>query len=318
MFFFVVVISVFPWPEIFSNIYGYEMIDRGVYTNYFLYEESVLNYKVFDGPLSYIKDEYLWHYLVGYAVDNSIIKIEQIYFVISFVCLFVYSLILIRTSKLISLIFLVNPLVIDFAFSQLRLAFAIALIGIAYLVKSKKIGLAVFVVILSTFIHSAAGLFIFIYIVVWLLDYCEHQFSIAPWLKFVLLCSLGVFISLVIGPLREVILSAVGDRRAEYPDMSSSITYSLFWILLLASIGFRLRDFVKEDYNNYTIVILSIVTTNTIHGGYSTRFLAAAFPFLVSTIFFFQSAYSQNVYRCVVGVFTCYAILQWFFWLRII
>lgn len=43
-----------------------------------------------------------------------------------------------------------------------------------------------------------------------------------------MLFAVGAFISLLIGPLREALLSAIGDRRAEYHDMSSSLLYSLF------------------------------------------------------------------------------------------
>ncbi|HNR11345.1 MAG TPA: hypothetical protein PKN72_09110, partial [Nitrosomonas europaea] len=126
--------------------------------------------------------------------------------------------------------------------------------------------------------------------------------------------AVGAFISLLIGPLREALLSAIGDRRAEYHDMSSSLLYSLFWIALLIPFYLGRRYLVTLDYARYALVIVSIVFVNVFHGGYSTRFLAAAFPGLVSAVLSLHGV----IKIMILVLFIVYAVFQWLYWLRIL
>lgn len=303
-----------PWEEIFRAVNGYGFIDKGVYSDYFLNQTSVLDYKEFSGVLSYVSNEFLWHYAIGWLVGSTGILIDHVFLAISYITLLIFGLLLAKWQGIYALPLLVNPLVIDFAFSQYRLALAISILSAAYLLYGRYRAIPIALVLVSLFIHSGATLFLLIYAVVWLVHWLSVRFRIGCSAVFAILFATGSFISLLIGPLREVILSAIGDRRAEYHDMSSSLLYSLFWAALLIPFYLSRRYLMTLDYARYALVIVSIVFVNVFHGGYSTRFLAAAFPCLVSTILSLNGAMKIMV----TVLFIAYAMLQWLYWLRIL
>lgn len=311
---FVTVIIAVPWEEIFRAVNGYGFIDKGVYSEYFLYKTSVLDYKEFSGILSYVSNEFLWHYAIGWLINNTGILIDHVFLAISFITLLIFGLLLAKWQGIHALPLLVNPLVIDFAFSQYRLALAISILSAAYLLHGRYRAIPFALVLTSLFIHSGATLFILIYAAVWLVQWLSIHFRIGCSAVFVILFAVGAFISLLIGPLREVLLSAIGDRRAEYHDMSSSLLYSLFWIALLIPFYLSRRYLVTLDYARYALVIISIVFVNIFHGGYSTRFLAAAFPCIVSAVLSVH-----GVMRIMISVlFIFYAAFQWLYWFRLL
>ncbi|MXS84838.1 hypothetical protein ABO04_02635 [Nitrosomonas sp. HPC101] len=311
---FAMVVVAIPWEEIFRTVNGYGFIDKGVYSDYFLNQTSVLDYKEFSGVLSYVSNEFLWHYAIGWLVSNTGILIDHVFLAISCITLLVFGLLLAKWLGIYALPLLVNPLVIDFAFSQYRLALAISILGAAYLLYGRYRAVPIALVLASLFIHSGTTLFILIYAAVWVANWLSVRFQAGCSAVFFMLFAVGAFISLLIGPLREALLSAIGDRRAEYHDMSSSLLYSLFWIALLIPFYLNRRYLVTLDYARYALVIVSIVFVNVFHSGYSTRFLAAAFPCLISTILSLHSA----IKIMVTVLFIAYAMLQWLYWLRIL
>lgn len=311
---FVTVIISVPWEEIFRAVNGYGFVDKGVYSEYFLYKTSVLDYKEFSGILSYISNEFLWHYAIGWLVNNTGILIDHVFLAISFITLLIFGLLLAKWQSIYALPLLVNPLVIDFAFSQYRLALAISILGAAYLLHGRYRAIPFALVLTSLFIHSGTTLFILIYAAVWLAQWLSIRFRIGCSTVFAILFAVGAFISLLIGPLREALLSAIEDRRAEYHDMSSSLLYSLFWIALLIPFYLGRRYLVTLDYARYALVIVSIVFVNVFHGGYSTRFLAAAFPGLVSAVLSLHGV----IKIMILVLFIVYAVFQWLYWLRIL
>lgn len=83
---------------------------------------------------------------------------------------------------------LVNPLVIDFAFSQYRLALAISILGAAYLLYGRYRAVPIALVLASLFIHSGTTLFILIYAAVWVANWLSVRFQAGC--SAVFLCSL--------------------------------------------------------------------------------------------------------------------------------
>lgn len=303
-----------PWEEIFQAIYGYGFTDKGVYFDYFLNRTNVLDYKEFNSLLSYVSNEFLWHYVISWLLSNTNILIDHIFLAISCFTLLVFGLLLTKWQNIYALPLLINPLVIVFAFSQYRLALAISILGLAYLINERYKIISFFLILASLLVHTGTTLFLLIYAVIWLIK----QFSIRCQIKntsvFIILFVTGSFISLLIGPLREIILSAMGDRRAEYHDMSSSLLYSIFWMALLIPFYLNRKYLVSVDYARYAIVIVSIVFVNAFHGGYSTRFLAAAFPCLVAAILDLQGLIKMTV----IIFFVVYTVFQWLYWLRVL
>jgi len=311
---FVTVVVAVPWEEIFRAINGYGFIDKGVYSDYFLNRTNILDYKEFNSILSYVSNEFLWHYAIGWLINNTGILIDHVFLAISFITLLIFGLLLAKWQGIYALPLLLNPLVIDFAFSQYRLALAISILSAVYLLHERYRAISVALVLTSLFIHSGTTLFILIYAAIWLVQWLSVRFRIGRSAVFVILFATGGVISLLIGPLREMILSAIGDRRAEYHDMSSSFLYSLFWIALLIPFYLSRRYLVGLDYARYALVIVSIVFVNVFHGGYSTRFLAAAFPCIVSGILSLQGVMKASV----VILFIAYAAFQWLYWFRLL
>lgn len=309
---FAILASIVPWPEIFKSIYGYPMVDREVYAEYFLYGESVLHVKEFAGFLSYFTNEFLWHFGVSYFLNVGF-GLDHIFYGITFLVFLSFGGVVLKRGEPWALLLLINPLVVDFAFSQLRLAFGVSILIWAYLLAERHKLASAVLCLMALFVHSAVVIFLFIYVIVVALDGFSRRYDVRPLAEWLILFLVGAAISLAIGPLRESILTAIGDRRAEYSDMASSLQYSLFWVLLLAlSLVFAAR-FVQDYVGKYAIVILSIVAVNVTHGGYSTRFLAAAFPFLVSSVLSFRG----NERIVLIGFFV-YGTLQWIYWLGIV
>lgn len=311
---FATMVAAVPWEEIFRAINGHGFMDKEIYSDYFLNRTSILDYKEFNSILSYFSNEFLWHYAMGWLINNTGILIDYVFLTISFITLLIFGLLLTKWLNVYALPLLVNPLVIDFAFSQYRLALAISILGAAYLLHGRYRVVPFTLVLISLFIHSGTVLFILIYAAVWIIGWLSVRFKIGSSVAFTILFGVGAFISLLIGPLRDLILSAIGDRRAEYHDMSSSFLYSLFWVALLIPFYLSRRYLMRLDYARYALVIISIVFVNVFHGGYSTRFLAAAFPCIVSGILNLQGVMKASV----VILFIAYAAFQWLYWFRLL
>ena len=318
---FAAIIIAIPWPDVFQEIYGYPLIDRTNYINYFLNKTSVLDRKVFDSFQSYITEEFLWHFCVGNLINKIGVPIDLVFGIISFATIYVFGRIITLHVGVLGLVLLINPLVIVLAFSQLRMALAAAILGFAYLTREKRSNLSIFLAILTPFIHTASVLFLAIYAAVLSMRWIVTSMSMR-WIaiknrqlvEIIGLLLVGATVSLLIGPLREFVLTCIGDRRAVYPDVSSSFAYSFFWISLLVPLGLSYRRIRKYDYVRCTFVVLAVVVVNLTHGGYTTRFLAVFFPFIVASIFKIRSPISLPV----ILAFVCYAILQWLYWLRLL
>lgn len=310
---FMLFMSAVPWVSIYELIYQFPYEDRSVYLHYFSFEESVLSYVKFSGVKDYFINEFLWHYSVISLMNNGV-DLEVIFFFISFFSLLMPALLVLKYGKPWMLIFLINPLIVDFSFSQLRSALAVSILIFAFLLKERYRYISIGAVLLAMLVHTASVIFASIYIFILLMDKFSKKFNFGKSIYLIFILIFGALVSIALGPLREWILIVLGDRRAEYPDMSSSFQYSLFWILMLFAMIFNYKKMIKYFYGKYNYVVLSIVTLNVFHGGYSTRFLAATFPILIITIFDFEGWWRI----CVLSMFFIYVSLQWLSWLRVL
>lgn len=302
-----------PWVSIYESIYQFPYEDRSVYSHYFLFEESVLSYVKFSGIKDYFINEFLWHYSV-ISLMNHGVGLEIIFFCVSFFSLLMPAMLVLKYGKPWMLIFLINPLVVDFSFSQLRSALAVAILILAFILKDRYKYIAIGVVIVAMLIHTASVIFLSIYIFIVFMDGFSRKFRLGKSIYLIFILMFGAMISIALGPLREWILILLGDRRAEYPDMRSSFQYSLFWMLMLFAMIFNYKKMMTSFFGKYNYIILSIVTFNVLHGGYSTRFLAATLPVFILTIFDFERWWKI----CMLSMFVIYMILQWLFWLRVL
>lgn len=259
--------------------------------------------------IDYYSYEFLWGYILRTLRDEFGIPTHAIFWGISFLFILVASLILVRKYQALPLLLLVNPLVVDVAFSQLRVALAATALGTAFLLPKAFRPLRITLAIVSLFIHSAAPLFLITYIAaaLWSKKESGEQLGRLP-----ILILTGIAIGLLIGPLRYDILSSIGDRRAEYTDISSSTSFLLPWVALLLLAVIDWSSVKLQLESRIAIVVLSLVATNLFTDGYSTRFIAVFFPFLASLLLI--------VNRRFIGLpmiaFICYSIYQWVLWFQ--
>lgn len=301
-----------PWPNIFESIYGHPMIDRRVYEVQILTRNLSIDYLRFDSWMSFITGEYLWQIALKYLNRQLGLSPDAIFGGISFITLFAFSITTARVVGLPWIMLLLNPLVVDFAFSQLRLALAVglALILISFYL-NKPLRAASAVVILSM-IHTASILFFF------LGSAAKAVTARTAWARtYVAVIPLvlsGMVVSILIGPARGTLLSYAGDRRAAYHDMSSTGLYLAFWVGLLFVLIYRWKTVAHRFETAFAVAILSVVATNLVTGGYSTRFIVAAFPFMIISM-----ASLAGIYRsAVLFSFGFYALYQWLYWLRLL
>lgn len=296
-----------PW----ESLYGIPFKDKQNYLDYLAYGQSVLSYLTFDGLLDYLKGEWLWHYMLDNLVRNDIIPAEIFFNYISFSLVFAYALIILSNAKPIYLLFLFNPLVVDFGFTQLRHALSMVLIVSALFSKYKVMRVALLSV--SALIHTSAILFIGLYFFsAWLEKNYLKNGKLNALRNKILIASASI--SLAIGPALSAVLSWIGDRRTGDKDLSSSVAYLSFWII--ASFLFML-NFKRIQLNVFTIlslILLLTVAMTVVTKGYSLRLLSVLFPFFVVLT---ANAVSK-IRKPVIGVFLLYSIVQWMYWFRII
>ncbi|QWT20730.1 hypothetical protein KPL74_01680 [Bacillus sp. NP157] len=294
-----------PWESI-------RHADFGDLQNYYAHAEAAKSYldgKDLDTATSFVTNEVIWHLLTESWIQYYGIQPEYAFLAISaltLVCFFVFtaSRLGIRWSVL-----LINPLVIDLAFSQLRMALAISLLFIAYSVRKRVTKAAVG--ILTPLIHTASLLFVMFGVGAALISRWLERGRISRRKAFLLPASLGVATALVLGPLRTILLTLVHDRRAEYADMGSSVLYSSYWAVLLIALYFQPARYFKSAENCFAIIILALVSANMVVGGYSTRFLAASFPLLLVSM----ANMRGPVRYIMLFAFIVYATVQWIVWI---
>ncbi|WP_404417926.1 hypothetical protein [Brevundimonas vesicularis] len=301
-----------PWPDIFFRIYGHAMLDRTVYQIQIESNNLRGDYSGFSDPLSLLTSEYLWSRTLRWLYSDLSLPVSLIFLLISFTSILIFSLTLLRTLRWYWLVALVNPLVVDLAFSQLRLALAISIMLIVYL--SVRAGLLRRLVLAtaSTMIHTATVLFVAMYLVS--VSASKQVAHLREYRALAMAIGTGCLISLAIGPAREIILTQIGDRRAIYVDIASSPLYLSFWIILLSILVIRWRAIGGSIEASIAVIVLSLVTSNIFTGSYSTRFIAAAFPFIVISM----ARLDGIVKPLTVLMFLAYVIFQWFYWLRLV
>lgn len=291
------------WPYIYLRIYGLPMTDRNVYQLKIITNNLVTDYIYYWDTISYLSREFLWNYIISYMYKDIGLSIETIFFSITLFVLWRIAVDITSRIGIYYIIFIFNPLIVDYAFSQMRLALAIAILSFFWRGQRGR-AVTVIAYAVCTSIHTAVSLFA-------VMHFVSNRFVAPKRTNLLVLCITGLLIAAAIGPLREAILGAIGDRRAEYSDMSSSMLYLSFWVVMLGALLFNWKDTMNSVDGRYSIIILSIVVMNLITGGYSTRFIAAAFPSLLI-------AMCNSQKNWIIPIFTLYAIAQWMYWFKLI
>jgi len=296
------------WPAIFLSFTGEPMADRSVYLYLIETKNNPVYYLNEKNVLVLFSSELSWHYAADF-LSEILGSAENCINVISFLVLWRLSYLVIVRAGWVYLIFLVNPLVIEFVYSQIRLAAAISLASILQRRDDFSFRSAL-VYLLCASVHTAMIIFGFIHFV-------AAKFSKAQIVDLIVHVTVGVLIALMLSDsFRAVVLGVIGDRRIDYLDMRSSAFYLSYWLFLLPLLLLGWRDSMSVFDSRYSVIVLVLAACSLIFGGYPSRFIAAAYPaILVAMKNYRVRGLAINV---PVLAFIPYFVIQWMFWLRVV
>jgi hypothetical protein len=303
---FAVIMVSIPW----ERLQGHPFVDRQQYLYHFSYEESIFHYLDLRGFLDYFFNEALWEYLVRSLIHTIGVPIDIVFLAISLLCLITFAFFLTQRHNVFSIVLLCNPLLVTFAFDQLRLALAYSLILIGYMVRRPLI--AAILVAFALFIHSSIIIFVGAYFAIKKINNVVNRDGGRQFATYAILCIMALAVSIAIGPLRGPILGYFGDRRASLVgSLNNSLVYTSFWIGLLGLFALQPKVFLRDEVNAYSVFILAVTAANLLTGGYTLRFLSIGLPMIISSML----SLSLATRFWAVLFFLIYAIFQWFYWI---
>lgn len=296
-----------PWDEIRSIV----SIDRSNYYNYFMYETNRLSYIDLISILDFIKNEWFWHYSISFLAN--VLNLNLIFNMIGFFTFLSFSIFLFKKTNILYVFLLVNPLIIDLIYSQLRMSFALIFFISSILLFKRSRIISLILIAISCLTHTAMLPFFIIYYL------CKYIYDIKNFdnAKVIVATLLGLFSSLILGPFKNNILLYIGDRRSDYNDevLSSSFLYLSFWVLVLFVFYFQyiIYNFkIKFNDSNvlFAVSMLSLILLNLFIGGYSTRILAFSLPFIFILIYNFISIYKI----LILFLYLIYVFAYFYIW----
>jgi len=303
-----------PWPAIWLAQNGTPLEDRRVY------ESQIVNgFLVFDrgvqGDLwSYVSGEYLWGWLLNLFVRELSLPVAIVFAAISAFVLFVAAKVILRHAHPAFLLFLLNPSFVNLAFSQLRIALAMALVAAAYLLKGKLPMIWVLRVSLLTaacFVHTSMIIFVGLFIASgWIAHGNPERGSYASLLKLVVA---GLAAVVLLGPLRTWFLSELGDRRVEADYLSSSVSFYLVWLLLAVFLIISWRNIQIVPPVAFAMACLVVVLAGLFFEVYVNRVIAIALPFFVVALAALPRAWRPFA----IIAYVVFDVVYWIYWLNI-
>lgn len=307
-----IVASFTPWPNIVIELSGAPMWDRSVYISSIESGKTVLSYISFDNLLSYFLFEFLWARLLNFISYSPYLHYETLFQIISTFSLLTFAIILAQRTHFFALIFLLNPLIIDLIYSQLRLSLAISILMWLIILRIRAWYIFLPFAAFVTAIHTSMVIFVAVHFVALVTAPGALRYGLSPQTRITMLVLFGFSVGILVGPLRELILSVLGDRRADYPSASSSLVYLSYWIVLFISLVVDQSRTLKSYESRYAVAILGIIFINMFTGFYSSRFIAALLPFLIVSSF---SVFGK--YNFFVSLpFLFYVVLQWLYYIN--
>lgn len=294
-----------PWEQ----LRGEAFYDRLVYLDHFLHAVPLLEDKEIAGLSGFLVNEVLWEVLVRGLMEGFGLSAGLILSGISLLCLFCFAYFMARRHGPLSVLLLVNPLVVDFALSQLRMALAVSIVMLA-LFCGRRLAIAAAVAIAS-FIHTSIVLFVVMYLVAVQAGRWVNRMRLPTSTLGYIAMAGGLLVALLIGPLRETVLSTMDDRRVEYEMAAASLSYASFWIVLLAAVPLQTKAFYRDSMNLLAVACLSTFVFATLLGVFAARFLSATMPALLGAML----SMGRPIRELAVLAYLLFMVLQWTYWL---
>lgn len=287
------------------DTFTYErMLDSGAYNNIMESLNSSVWLVIEPGWAFFLTE------LNKYFSSHSIIFI-----IIPFLILISYSLFLYRYSNYLYILFLLHPIALMFYLNQLRLAFAFCIFYIFFLFFKNKKKFFFFSFFLFL-IHTSFFIFwtVFLYVEFILSRKRSNIY------KFCMVFIGGISLAFLTGPAIGMVLTALGDRRAEtYSDsqwQTSFLTslYCLAFILIIL-LNFYFNKTKKVTFEQLcTLFFLTMVVVSPIFlGGYPFRFLSAIFPIMLISFYQLDRVFSfySTVLLMLIGIYIGFFQLNW-------
>jgi hypothetical protein len=301
----------FPW-EIISRE-KFSDFDTYVITFEYYYLSGTTIFDLYDirTIVDLYTSEVLWNLLM-ILLTNATHDPEISLRIVSFFILFVFGFLIYKTAGIstpgltISLLFLLNPAVIDVAMSGIRNGFAWSLILIALWNRSEKLHVGeIALIVVAMFIHSTSLL---VASLLYATRYAPKILSGKHLVLFGVVAGVGVGLAITV--FNEVFVAAIGDRRvgSDYLTVGGTLAYASIWGVLLFLMSSSGREYVKE--NTFQISILAwYLTTNLFMPG-AFRIWACLLPVIVRSIF----RLSLVRFRFFLSLYLVYLLLQYYYW----
>jgi len=296
----------FPW----ENVFGVSFFDIPIYL---IRIDGLVRGAEAQLSLTFaqwVSSEPIWGWIL-LAIGTSFNEPINGLIIISFFCIIVFStLTFSRSSKLIGLILLLNPMVIDLIMSQVRSALSMSLLLIAFTLRKRYV--AITLMVIAVLIHTIGFVLIMIYVFSHLALLFERKFSHRIAGLFSLLFSAAIALALSVG--RAWILDGSGDRRIEYAADTNSIAYLGYWFVLgLAIILLKRNKNVENPWTDYfSIVVLTTPLLMTLFATNGVRFVALGFPLILHAIFN-RSGRTRNL---LIASLFAYQLILYFYWFK--
>lgn len=299
-------VAVIPWEQVHGNTF----VDREVYLSIFnAAPEIPISLEIFS-VLAYVVNEQLWSQSVRWLNTGLGLSLAEIFGVITFASTFSYAFFVSSRTGPLAILLLVNPLLIDLVYSQLRMSLAMVFLLGAY--SCRRPIFVVLLAALACMLHTASFLFIFMTFSIIFSVRLAVRYDLSRFSSYVLVVWIGFLMALMVGPLRVIILEYLGDRRAVYDAVATTWSYASIWVFILGAACIQTKGFFRDHTNAIALTFLSVYTFCTLFSVYGLRFLSAALPFFIVALCRF-GAVERSL---VILLFAAYSVLQWVYWIN--
>lgn len=304
--FFAFGVAVTPW----ELVHGSTFVDREVYISMFSAAPDVQISFELVSLLAYVVNEQLWSQSIRWLNSSLGMSLPEIFAVITFFATFSYAFFVSTRVNPLAILLLVNPLLIDLVYSQLRMSLAMVFLLAAYSCRGRlMIGVCAAV---ACMLHTASFLFIFMIFSIIFSVRLSIRYDLSRFTSYAFVVWTGLLMALFVGPFRVIILEWLGDRRAVYDAPATTWSYASIWIFILGAASIQSKVFFRDHTNAIALNFLAVYAFCTAFSIYGLRFLSAALPFFIVALCRF-GAIERSL---VILLFAAYSVLQWVYWIN--
>ena len=289
------------------DIKGHDFEDIVQYIRRMVYLHAGGKEEEYTGIL-WITSEPLWKFIIM-QLANVCDDYRWAMYLVSFISIGLHATFLFRRIPVIvAVVFLINPMTVDLMMAQVRIALAFGLVLVAYDLKSKK--LAILLMFSALLIHASMPIFIGMYYILF-----ELNKRIEAKKLYLTALAMGILMAVFMKYGVNSILSAIGDRHADYANDSvvSTVSYSIIWILISGLIA-TFSSFENEEDRllaTYVIVFMSFFFFASTMGVFGKRYVSVSMVIIVASL----STLPKHIKEGTYVLLFMYNIYLFKFWL---